>query len=231
MSSEEARKVMATWVAAIANNVKNPIAGISAVLDLAEARLHDPIAVGSSISQIRTRLEELNEYVSELADFARAASVQPVPTALRKVIEQAVEEAHLPSACEVTIDIAAEVMVSADATKLKRVVKALLRNAVEAVEAARTPIVCVGASVLASGAVVLTVEDNGVGLAPDIAQRALEPFFSTKEAGTGLGLAVARKYIEAHGGAIAFDSSPALGGCRVTLSIPSPLPGKYVSHP
>jgi two-component system sensor histidine kinase FlrB len=65
----------------------------------------------------------------------------------------------------------------------------------------------------------LTVHDNGPGIAPSIQSRVFEPFFSTRPAGTGLGLAVVKTVTEAHGGALALDSAPERG-TKIELDLP-----------
>jgi two-component system sensor histidine kinase HydH len=220
MSSPEAIKVMATWVAAIADNIKNPVAGITAVLDLLETQLHDPHLLGSKVEQIRQRLAELNEYVSELAEFAQPATISPTRASLRPLIVQASQAITLPAGCEVVIDVPPALSANIDQKKFVLMIKSLLRNGLEAVHSAQTPRLIVSGRMLASGSTAISVEDNGPGIDPNQVARALEPFFSTKEAGTGLGLAVVRKYVEAHGGGISVDRSPQLGGCRINLSLP-----------
>ena len=64
-----------------------------------------------------------------------------------------------------------------------------------------------------------TVHDNGPGIAPSIQSRVFEPFFSTRPAGTGLGLAVVKTVTEAHGGALALASTPETG-TRFDLDLP-----------
>jgi signal transduction histidine kinase len=64
-----------------------------------------------------------------------------------------------------------------------------------------------------------TVHDNGPGIAPSIQSRVFEPFFSTRAAGTGLGLAVVKTVTEAHGGDLALDSGPDRG-TRIELDLP-----------
>jgi nitrogen fixation/metabolism regulation signal transduction histidine kinase len=225
MPSREARKVMAGWVAAIADNVKNPIASIGAVLDQVETRVHDQKFVDASIAQIRRRLASLNDYVSELADFARPAVIRRSAVKLKTLANGAVEAAQLPETCLLRVEIEDDTTFDADSAKLTLVLSALLKNAFEAVSVERYPSVRLAASTT-SDTITVTVEDNGPGLDPSAAARALEPFYTTKEAGTGLGLAVAHKYVEAHGGTITIDRSKDLGGCRVTLRIPLRIPAR-----
>jgi signal transduction histidine kinase len=63
------------------------------------------------------------------------------------------------------------------------------------------------------------VSDSGPGLAPEVRARLFEPFFSTKEGGTGLGLALVRKIVQEHGGNVRLESEPARG-TRATIALP-----------
>jgi signal transduction histidine kinase len=72
--------------------------------------------------------------------------------------------------------------------------------------------------------VAITVTDTGVGMEPDAVERAFEPYFSTKTAGSGLGLANAKRNIELCGGTIAIASTPGRGTTiRVTLPVEPPV--------
>jgi signal transduction histidine kinase len=91
----------------------------------------------------------------------------------------------------------------------------LLRNAAEA--APGEPIVVEARSEGAQA--VVRVRDRGPGIAPDYRARMFEPFFSTKEGGTGLGLATVHRIVEAHHGVIEIDSAPS-GGTTVSIRLP-----------
>jgi signal transduction histidine kinase len=74
------------------------------------------------------------------------------------------------------------------------------------------------------GFVEITVEDSGVGIDPAVAERLLDPFFTTKPTGTGLGLAVVKRLAEAHSGTVSIESGTA-GGARVTVRLPHAIAG------
>ena len=81
--------------------------------------------------------------------------------------------------------------------------------------------------------VVLTVHDNGPGVAPALRSRVFEPYFTTKAVGTGtgVGLAVSLGIVEAHGGSLTLDS-PAAGGARFTIALPADdAPGRELEMP
>jgi signal transduction histidine kinase len=77
--------------------------------------------------------------------------------------------------------------------------------------------VCARAS---NGSVELAVADSGHGVAPELRRRVFEPFFTTRPNGTGLGLAVARQIVEAHGGRIDVADAPGGGAC-FTVKLPA----------
>jgi len=241
---EAALSTMAAWVAAIADNVRNPINGIAAALDILEGELlvqkprdqsADPL-VEDALRRIRLRLTSLGEYVAELVDFAKPATVHPEPLSLAPLVDaaRATATAALPAvAVETHIDpsilsAGTASPIEADPQRLKVVLDAVLRNGMEAA-LATSPVPRVRLTVERASAggvpgIAFAVADNGPGFTEATRQRLCEPFHSTKEAGTGLGLAISRKVMEAHGGALAVTRSPTLGGALVTLFLPSSLP-------
>src|SRR5690606_19344458 len=93
----------------------------------------------------------------------------------------------------------------ADEGQLRQVFLNLLRNSREAMAAGGTLTVRSRAQ---DGEVEVELSDTGRGMPPEVRERIFEPFFSTKERGTGLGLAVSRQIVQAHGGSIRCESAP-----------------------
>jgi len=108
-----------------------------------------------------------------------------------------------------------------DRLKLRQALRNLVANALEAQPGGGRVHVHVG---VAAGEVALSVEDAGAGLAPECEAKVLEPFFTTRAEGTGLGLAFARQVAQLHGGCIEVHGrGSALGGARFVLRFPLTL--------
>lgn len=111
--------------------------------------------------------------------------------------------------------------VAGDRVQLLQVLLNLTMNAFEALSVIRTDLrrVVISAARDAEGHICLSVLDHGPGFPGGIAEQLFEPFFSTKAEGTGMGLAIARSIIEAHGGTLSAQNSDA-GGARFTVCLP-----------
>jgi PAS domain S-box-containing protein len=113
---------------------------------------------------------------------------------------------------------------AADPFRLGQVFRNILDNAVQAgPEPARVEIDCARAELDGQPALRVVVRDNGPGLGPEQRRRIFEPFFTTKTRGTGLGMAIARRIVEAHGGRIAVGEGGG-PGAEIIITLPRGLP-------
>ncbi len=108
---------------------------------------------------------------------------------------------------------------SADPNQLNQVLVNLLKNAMEATDSNGRIVLATG---FEDGHAWLSIQDNGKGMTPEVEEKVFHPFFTTKEKGTGLGLAVVHKIITDHNGTIDLDTSPGEG---TTFTIRLPLKG------
>jgi two-component system NtrC family sensor kinase len=103
---------------------------------------------------------------------------------------------------------------------LNQVLLNLIANSIDAIEGTGTVRIGAGASE-AGDAFVITIADTGPGIPPDLRERVLEPFFTTKPVGqgTGLGLSIAFSIVKKHGGTLALEDAPG-GGALATITVP-----------
>jgi C4-dicarboxylate-specific signal transduction histidine kinase len=119
-------------------------------------------------------------------------------------------------------DLAGELpTVTGDAVQLRQVLLNLVLNALEAMEETPAPRLTIRTRDGADGAVDIEVVDTGPGIAPGEESRLFQPFFTTKEHGMGMGLAVSRAIVEAHGGRIGAESNGDAAGVRFVISLPA----------
>jgi signal transduction histidine kinase len=156
--------------------------------------------------------------VEEFLDYARTRPLAREPVDLAGLLGE-VSDLVQPLAAERGISITLEATgnARADRDQLRRAALNLVRNAVEA--SPLTGEVELSARV-ADGEAVLEIFDRGPGLAPEARERLFRPFFTTKERGTGLGLAHAKQVADAHGGRRARGDRPG-GGTVARLVLPS----------
>lgn len=207
--------------AAVAHEVRNPLAVVrSAAQGLGETLPPGDAEGHRAAAFIVDEVDRLAGVVRSLLDLARPVAIQRQPTALPAVIDRAVILAGADLAGKrlrlERDDAPALPMVDADGDLVCQVLVGLLGNAAAATPAGGRVVVSTRAS---NGSVEVAVADSGPGIAPRDRSKVFEPFFTTRPDGTGLGLAVARQIVEAHGGRIDVGDG-AGGGARVAVRLP-----------
>jgi signal transduction histidine kinase len=218
------RRSLEDLSASIAHEIRNPI---TAAKSLVQQMGEDP-ASNENLEYAETALSELDRVersISHLLRYARDEEPRFEVLQLRTVALAAVEglaERASSVGVELTIDFERPGEMRGDVEKLRRVIENLISNALDALGAAETPsprIEVLGGENLASTEIWLRVIDNGPGITISDRERIWSPFFTTRQEGTGLGLALSRKTIEAHGGRLELLSDDRQG-TEFILSIP-----------
>jgi len=155
--------------------------------------------------------------VDGLLDLSRPVEVHREPVDLRALCDEVMARLGGTRLLEgVRADMSGVGHAAGDAQKLRQVVLNLVKNAAEAAGKGGRIEITVGE---ADGFAQVSVSDSGPGLPDEVRARLFEPFFSRKEGGTGLGLAVSKGIVEAHGGTLEAESPPQ-GGARFSLRLP-----------
>ncbi len=198
---------MQQMLAGIAHEVRNPLAGMTLFADILKDELPAPDERRSHVDKIQRELGYLERVVNDFLEYAR----RPRPElAAVPVGDLLAEVAQLASTPEITIDVASggPSTVQADGAQLRRALLNLARNAVQAASAAGhrdRGAVSLSASTR-DGEHWLTVWNRGQEISPEASGRLFEPFYTTREKGTGLGLAFVRDIAADHGGRVELAS-------------------------
>ncbi len=208
--------------ARIAHEIRNPLTGISNALSILAADLAPGHRHRGICDEMQHEITRVDRVLDDLLTFARHRPLSRQRTDLVRMCEKVL--ATLEAAGElagVTLRryLPPEVVVDVDPSMIEDSLFNLVQNAAHALSGRPEAELTVAVKPGPSG-VALTVTDNGPGIPRDVRRKIFDPFFTTKAHGTGLGLPITKKHIEAHGGRLRVRSAPER---RTTFEILLPL--------
>ena len=224
--AEMSKKVAWTEMARkVAHEIKNPLTPIQLsaehVLKVYEDKRGDlDKTLRESMSYIIGEVESLRRVAQDFMEIARDTTLRKEPLDLRAVVEETVLPYRRLLDESVRFKVVAEgadFLMAGDAGKLRTALRNIVANAVEAVGRQGEVAVTVGRR---GPALTVAVRDSGPGMSRETAERVFDLYFSTKDSGTGLGLPIAKKIVEEHGGTIRVASEPGRG-TTVTIELPA----------
>jgi two-component system, LuxR family, sensor kinase FixL len=210
--------------AGVAHELNQPLTAITNYAHACERLLgnaaSDPQLLREALQQIAAQAQRAADIVQRLRDLAaRQSTGEREPTSLNAVVgelRELIETNARLQGVRLTLDLAPNLPgVMIDARRIQHVVLNFVQNSLEALAVRPTAdaAIRIQTSATAGDAVELAVSDNGPGLAPDVTQRAFDPFVSTKSSGLGLGLAINRSIARAHHGSVGYRPVEPTGAC------------------
>jgi len=217
---------IAALAGGLAHEIKNPLSTIGMNLELMVEDLEDSDSsrdhrLLGKIQSVQRECQHLEDILNAFLQFARVGELELIPSDLNDLV-RAFIEFYQPQAAEQGIEISphlasSPVLVRLDHSLMRQVLMNLALNAEQAMPDGGTLELQTS---LRKGKVQFDIIDNGVGMDERTVTKMFQAFFSTKAAGSGLGLPTVRKIIEAHNGTIACESEPGRG-TRFSILLPS----------
>ena len=208
-------------LAGVAHEIRNPLSGIEIYAGL----IADDLPAGDPrrehIHKVTAQVNTMNQVISDFLHFARPPSPQPGEVVLSQLVDDArflLSPEMEAAGVTFRTDIGPEARVYADPEQVKRAVVNLMKNAVQAMAGGGSLTVRAES---AGPEVALEVEDTGPGMPEEVRRRLFEPFFTTREKGSGLGLSIVQQAAETNAGRIEVESTPGWGSV-FRLVLPAP---------
>jgi signal transduction histidine kinase len=232
VSQQESAAAVGEFAASLAHEVRNPLTSVRLDLERARERLDRPAAAEELIDRALRQVTRLDATVSGALRIARSGSLELTVLDLRELLAAV----HRTASSLFTVRAAKlaplalppePLLVRGNAAAIEQMLLNVLINAADAVEARAGASDAVGSATgdpsvsmyvnECDREIKVGIEDRGRGMTAEELGRALEPFFTTRHEGTGLGLTVVKRIVEAHGAELEMESQPGVG-TKVTVS-------------
>lgn len=208
----------------VTHEIRNPLSSIALNMEMLEDELADsPEEARLLLAAVQKELGRLTALTEQYLSIARHGTSKIELDDLRILVIESVnfmKRELVRKNIEVVLSVPeSEVVLAVDEMQIRQVLFNLIRNAQEAMPEGGT--VWIALSEEPGKNIVLSVEDNGSGIDPQLAESVFEPFVTTKQTGTGLGLAVTQQIVKSHGGQIRCEQGSS-GGARFVIEFTRP---------
>jgi len=229
LSENSNRNELSEMLPMLVHQINNPLAAISGSVELVMLSLNNPEAVKRFLHTINAAAEQIRNINNEILGTARQGKLEAELLDIVDVINSSLdifEELLALRAIPLQRQLpGAPALIIGHRFDLIQLFNNLILNAIEAMEKKQQDVLLrIALAVREDSSVYITVEDKGCGIPGNLVESIYSPYFTNKKAGTGLGLAVVKKVVEKHRGAIRVDS--VVGeGTKFTVIIPG-IPNK-----
>ena len=214
LREQEALTQLGQLAAVVAHEVRNPLAGLRGSLQILESRLPPGMREREIIGPMIQRIDGLGKTVEDILLFARPQPPRRRAVALRTVVSEAAASARAADVTQVIVS-GDDAVVQADPEMLRAVMLNLVLNACQASNGQRVEI----ETLVSDNVCQIEVRDRGPGISSEIRDKIFDPFFTTKSSGTGLGLPIVKRLMEAQGGAVRLRPRDG-GGTVAEITLP-----------
>jgi PAS domain S-box-containing protein len=229
LRQSEMMSLLGSLVAGVAHEVRNPLFGISSIIDAFETRFSDRTEYLRYTSVLRDEIGRLTILMEELLEYGKPFRGDLYLVSMEEMVARSVK-ACIPSADVAKVNLQSDVeealpKVRIDRRRLSKVFVNLIENAIQ--HSPQKGTVRIEACRVADGNnewIQCAIKDSGAGILAEDLPRIFEPFFSKRRGGTGLGLAIAHRIMQEHGGSLIAGNNPEGGACMIAR-FPIPTEG------
>jgi PAS domain S-box-containing protein len=202
----------------VAHDLRNPLQGISNAVYYLKSKLNQEMDknIARMLEVIKSSVKYSDRIMRNLLDYSRDVRMDLTEVALRSIVEESLSRVEVPNNILVVNEIPYELTMEIDVETMKRVFVNIIQNAIDAMPEGGT--LTIESKELGEN-IELKFKDTGIGMSKETLGRLFKPLFTTKAKGMGFGLAICKRLIEAHGGAISVESEVGKG-TTFTASIP-----------
>jgi len=220
LRQSEMMSLLGSLVAGVAHEVRNPLFGISSILDAFETRFSDRTEYLRYTNVLRDEIGRLTVLMEELLEYGKPFRGELYLVSMEEMIARSVR-ACMPSAEVAQVNLESRVedslpKIRIDRRRLSKVFVNLIENAIQ--HSPQKSSVVIEANKVTDGNqewVQCAIRDSGAGILPEDMPKIFEPFFSKRRGGTGLGLAIAQRIMQEHEGKLIAGNNPEGGACMI----------------
>jgi PAS domain S-box-containing protein len=212
--------------AGIAHEIRNPLSGINIYLNTLEKiydRAESLDKVKQILRQIQSASSKIESVIKRVMDFSKPSEPKLILTDINPPIEEAINLSSATlrkSGIQIEKALAKDLpLCYADPLLIEEVILNLITNATEAMKNVNGDKKIDVTSSVKNDRIIVTVSDSGPGVTPDLKDKIFDPFYSTKNGSTGIGLSINHRIITDHGGSLRVSTSK-LGGAEFVIEIP-----------
>jgi len=203
----------------LAHDLRNPLSVMKMSVDMlkqtsADSKISDPI-VAKRINLIEKSIDRISHQVDDVLGYVRNSPLKLTNVSVRKLVENSIQKINVPNDVEFTIS-SNDVQIDCDTDKLDAVFINLIVNSIQAMHEGGTIKIKINEQ---DNMTILEFVDSGEGIPYDDLEKVFEPLFTTKQKGTGLGLASCKNIVEQHHGEISVKNNPT----TFTVKLPKSL--------
>ncbi len=205
----------------VAHEIRGPLTALGlAVAQLAKVNDSESRIPANTLKVLHDETKRLEQMAREFSEFGRLPEGPDAPVDVGELLDS-VLQGTVPEGMPVRRSVAVDLVMHGHYEPLRRAVQNLVRNAVEVTSSRGIGVTAHRGQTGASVSVRIQIADHGPGVPNEMREQIFEPYFTTKELGTGLGLALVKQAVQADGGTITVEDTPD-GGATFSLEFPEP---------